>query len=178
VKHKVLDKSDRNEVARLFLSVFTSSEGAQEGRRLGNLAAELSSRADNQEIICLGAFEEDALIGSIFFTRLLVNGRVLGYMLAPVAVDARHQGRGVGRALIEYGLEELKARGVAVVVTYGDPGFYSKVGFETLSENVIQAPLRLSMPEGWLGLSLTDEPIPTVDGRPACVREFHDPVYW
>jgi len=64
------------------------------------------------------------------------------------------------------------------VVTYGDPSFYSKVGFQPLSENVIQAPLMLSMPEGWLGQSLTKEPIPTVNDRPRCVKEFNDPVYW
>ena len=38
------------------------------------------------------------------------------------------------------GLNELKKRSVSVAVTYGDPSFYSKVGFQALSENVIQAP--------------------------------------
>ncbi|MCP3875224.1 MAG: GNAT family N-acetyltransferase, partial [Desulfobacteraceae bacterium] len=47
-----------------------------------------------------------------------------------------------------------------------------------LSESVIQAPLKLSMPEGWLGQSLTEEPIPTIKERPACVKEFNDIAYW
>ncbi|MEA3411468.1 MAG: hypothetical protein U9R74_08000 [Pseudomonadota bacterium] len=89
-----------------------------------------------------------------------------------------HQGKGVGQALINYGLNKLKIRSVAVAITYGDPSFYSKVGFKTLSENIIQAPLKLSMPEGWLGLSLTGESIPTIYERPTCVKEFNDPVYW
>jgi predicted N-acetyltransferase YhbS len=67
---------------------------------------------------------------------------------------------------------------VNVAVTYGDPSFYSKVGFQTLSENVIQAPLKLSMPFGWLGQSLTGDSIPNIDERPVCVKEFNDPVYW
>jgi predicted N-acetyltransferase YhbS len=99
-------------------------------------------------------------------------------MLAPVAVSTEHQGKGVGQALINYGLNELKNRSVAVAVTYGDPSFYSKVGFRALSENVIQAPLKLSMPEGWLGQSLTGEQIPTINERPKCVKEFNKPVYW
>jgi len=90
-------------------------------------------------------------------------------MLAPVAVTTQHQGKGVGQALINYGLQELKNRSVAVVITYGDPSFYSKVEFQALSEAVIQAPLKLSMPEGWLGQSLTEEPIPTINERPTCV---------
>jgi predicted N-acetyltransferase YhbS len=75
-------------------------------------------------------------------------------MLASVAVSTKHQGKGVGQALINYGLNELKNRYVTVAITYGDPSFYSKVGFKALPENVIQTPLKLSMPEGWLGKDL------------------------
>lgn len=174
----ILDKNSKEEVARLFTSVFSSSEGEREGELIGSLASELSSRTDNQEIICIGAYEEESIIGAIFFTRLGFDEPVTAYMLAPVAVGIKHQGKGVGRALIEYGLNELKRRSVAVAVTYGDPSFYSKLGFQPLSENIIKAPLKLSMPEGWLGQSLTEEPIPTVRERPACVKEFNDPVYW
>ena len=39
-------------------------------------------------------------------------------------------------------------------------------------------PLKLSMPEGWQGQSLSGEPIPTIDERPVCAKEFNDPVYW
>lgn len=99
-------------------------------------------------------------------------------MLAPVAVSTEHQRKDIGQALINYGLNELKKRSVNVVVTYGDPSFYSKVGFHVLSENVIQAPLSVSMPFGWLGQSLAGEPIPTIIERPVCVKEFNDPVYW
>lgn len=99
-------------------------------------------------------------------------------MLAPVAVSTEHQGKGVGQALINYGLNELKNRSVDIAITYGDPAFYRKVGFLPLSEKIIQAPLTLSMPEGWLGQSLTDDPIPTITDRPKCVEAFNNPVYW
>ncbi|MEE9493274.1 MAG: N-acetyltransferase [Gammaproteobacteria bacterium] len=178
MNHKILDKNSQEKVTSLFASVFTSSEGEKEGSLIGNLASELSSRIDNQEIICIGAYEKESIIGSIFFTRLRFNEAIQVYMLAPVAVSTKHQGKGVGQALINYGLNELKKRSVAVVITYGDPSFYSRVGFQTLSENVVQAPLKLSMPEGWLGQSLTEEPIPTVNDRPTCVKEFNEPVYW
>ena len=178
MNYRILDKNNQEEVADLFTSVFSSSEGVKEGELIGKLASELSSRADNQEIICIGAYEEDSLIGVIFFTRLRFNDPARVYMLAPVAVSTKHQGKGVGQALIKYGLNELKNRSVAAAITYGDPSFYSKVGFQPLSENVIKAPLKLSMPEGWLGQSLTGEPITAIDDRPTCVEEFNDPVYW
>ena len=178
MKYKILDKKSKTEVTSLFTSVFTSSEGEEEGKLIGSLASELSSNIDNEEIICFGAYEEESLIASIFFTRLRFSDGILVYMLAPVAVSTEHQGKGVGQALIQYGLNELKNRSVAVAITYGDPSFYSKVGFQPLSENTIKAPVRLSMPEGWLGQSLTNGPIRTINERPTCVKEFNDPVYW
>lgn len=178
MNHKILDKKNQEEVTGLFTSVFTSSEGEEEGRLIGNLASELSSGAENEEIVCFGTYEDESIIGAIFFSRLRFNQDVQVYMLAPVAVSIKHQRKGVGQALINYGLNELKNRSVAVAITYGDPSFYSKVGFQALSESVIQAPLKLSIPEGWLGQSLREEPVPTINERPTCVKEFNDPVYW
>ena len=178
VKFKILDRSSQEEVADLFRSVFSSSEGEKEGELIGTLAARLSSRTDNDEIVCICAYDEEAIAGAIFFSRLRFDEPIVAYMLAPVAVGTKHQGIGVGQALINYGLKELRSRNVSVAVTYGNPSFYSKVGFQTLPESVILAPLKLSMPEGWLGQSLKHEPIPTLIDRPRCVEEFNDPRYW
>jgi predicted N-acetyltransferase YhbS len=178
MNHKTLDKNSQQAVTNLFTAVFTASEGEEEGCLIGKLASSLSSNIDNEEIICFGAFEEASLVGSIFFTRLRFNGPFQVYMLAPVAVSTEHQEKGLGQTLIHFGLNELKQRSVAVVVTYGDPSFYSKVGFQALSEAVIQAPQKLSMPFGWLGQSLTEAPIPTLKDRPSCVEAFNNPVYW
>lgn len=178
MNYQTIDKSKQKDVTDLFTSVFISSEGDNEGDLIGNLSSGLASSIDNEEIICFGVYENETLIASIFFTHLKFNNPIQVYMLAPVAVSTENQGKGIGQALINYGINELKKRSAYVVVTYGDPSFYSKVGFQELSENVIQAPLKLSMPFGWLGQSLTGEPIPTINERPLCVKEFNDPVYW
>jgi putative acetyltransferase len=175
---RILDKNSKEEVTNLFTSVFSSSEGEQEGKLIGSLASALAARTDDQEIICIGAYEDGSMIGAILFTRLRFDEPIVAYMLAPVAVSTARQGGGVGQALISFGLRELKNRSAAVAVTYGDPAFYSKVGFQALSEGVIQAPLQLSMPEGWLGQSLSEESIPILRSRPACVQEFDNPDYW
>ncbi|WP_040725096.1 GNAT family N-acetyltransferase [Thiomicrorhabdus sp. Kp2] len=178
MNYKILDKNSHNQVTSLFTSVFTSSEGEDEGQLIGNLVSALSSDIDNEEIICIGAYESESLIGSIFFTRLRFDKPIQVYMLAPVAVSAEYQGKGIGQSLINFGLNELKSRSVDVAITYGDPSFYSKVGFQALPESVIQAPLKLSMPEGWLGQSLVEGAIPTIKERPTCVKAFNDPIYW
>jgi putative acetyltransferase len=175
---KTLDRNSSAAVTDLFAAVFTASEGDVEGARLGRLAAELSAIIDNETVICFGAFEAETLVASIFFTRLRFSQPMLVHLLSPVAVRTEHQGTGIGQALIRHGLNVLKQRSAAVVITYGDPSFYAKVGFEPLSENRIKAPVMRSMPEGWLGQSLTDEPIPTIQERPTCVAVFNDPVYW
>ena len=178
MEFKILDKSAQKPVSCLFTSVFSSSEGENEGQLIGELASALSSDIDNHKIICLGAYNNATLIGAIFFTRLYFKQPIEVYLLAPVAVSTHHQGKGIGQALIKYGLDEMKNRSVDVVTTYGDPSFYSKLGFQALSENVIKAPFKLSMPKGWLGRSLTATPVPTTNERPACVEAFNNSAYW
>jgi putative acetyltransferase len=174
----ILDNNSKNEVTNLFASVFSSSEGDHEGRLIGSLASALAARIDNQEIICIGANADGSMVGAIFFTRLRFDEPIEAYMLSPVAISTVHQGKGIGQALIRFGLDELINRSATLVVTYGDPAFYSKVGFRALSEDVIHAPLPLSMPEGWLGQTLSGEAIPILKSRPACVKEFDNPAYW
>ena len=178
MEYRTLNNQHVEELSRLFTSVFSSSEGEQEGRLIGGLASQLAARVDNQEVICLGAYQDGSIIGAIFFTQLRFDEPVDVYMLSPVAVSTVHQGSGIGQALIHFGLQELKRRSVFVVVTYGDPLYYSKVGFHALPEDIIQAPLELSIPEGWLGQSLSGDAIPELKSRPVCVSEFDNPDYW
>ena len=107
MNYQTLDKTKRKEIARLFTSVFISSEGEEEGTLIGNLSAELASSIDNEEIICFGIYENERLIASIFFTRLRFNNPIQVYMLAPVAVSSEYQRKGIGQALINYGLNEF-----------------------------------------------------------------------
>ena len=178
MKFVLLENNRKEEVASLFTSVFSASEGEQEGKLVGDLASALAERIDNREIICMGADENGVTTGMIFFTRLRFDEAIDVFMLAPVAVSTANQGRGVGQALIRFGLRELKNRSVEVAVTYGDPSYYTKFGFQPLSEDVIKAPVRLSMPKGWLGQSLSEKKIPVLSSRPTCVREFENPDYW
>ena len=158
--------------------MFSSSEGEQQGSLIGKLARDLIAGTDPRDLHGFVAVDGKHIVGAIFFSRLTFEKAVEAFILTPVAVHTEHQGQGIGQALITHGLREMKKRGVGVVATYGDPAFYSKVGFHPLSRDVIAAPLPLSQPEGWLGQSLTDEPIEKIPGPCSCVKALDDPAYW
>ena len=172
------EPADAAAIERLFASVFSDSEGEQEGALIGKLVRNLLATTDGGDLHGFVAVDGDAIIGALFFSRLTFEQAIDVFLLAPVAVRTDYQGKGTGQALIHHGLRELKKRGIQAAVTYGDPAFYSKVGFQPLSQATIEAPLPLSQPEGWLGQSLTEEPLAPIPGRPACVQAFDDPAYW
>jgi putative acetyltransferase len=99
-------------------------------------------------------------------------------LLSPVAVQPAFQGQGIGQCLITHGLRSIREQGVEVVVTYGDPAFYGRVGFEPLSTEVIPPPFDLSQPIGWLGKSLTSTHIQPIRTPISCVAAFDDPALW
>ena len=177
-QHKRLNKDEQASLKALFDAVFSQAESEAEGRLVGDLAGELALAIDNQQVWCFATYEAQQLIAAIFLTRLDFDQDIDVYLLGPVAVATEHQGQGVGQALIRYGLAQLKAQAVELVITYGDPAFYSKVGFQRLSEQQLKAPLPLSMPQGWQVVSLTDAPIPSIAKRPTCVKAFDNPAYW
>jgi len=172
---------DASAIEHLFSSVFTEAEGESEGALIGTLAKELLARTDNHDLYGFVAVEQGHIVGAILFSRLRFADDPASravFLLAPVAIHSDHQGRGVGQSLIRHGLDVLRADGVEIVVTYGDPAFYSKVGFQPLSPETIPAPFALSQPEGWLGQSLTDDPLVPITGPCSCVPAFDDPAYW
>jgi len=118
------------------------------------------------------------LSGGIFFSRLTFEGGTNAFILAPVAVRTDFQGKGIGQQLIRFGLDALSKDGVELAVTYGDLGFYSKVGFQVVTEAVIPAPLTLQHPEGWLAQPLRGDEIQPIKGKSTCVEALNKPEYW
>ena len=100
------------------------------------------------------------------------------FLLSPMAVATRWQGHGLGQRLLTHALASLREAGVDVAITYGDPAFYGKVGFEPLSQSIARPPLPLSQPEGWIGQSLTKEPLAALSGTSICVAALNDPSFW
>ncbi len=166
------------EATVLFRTVFSDSEGEEAGALIGGVVRELTDEVTGQDVLGYGARFSDSLLGAIFFSRMRFERRLKAFLMAPVAVHTNHQGRGIGQQLIQFGLAEQARSGVQFVATYGDPAFYTRVGFESISEQVIQPPFALSQPEGWLGLSLEGRGLETYSGRFTCVKAFNNAALW
>ena len=166
-------------IAELFRSTFADSEGPEEGALIGALTRRLIEETPAGDLRVFTAWEDGAIVGGIFFTRLTYDGdRRTVFMMAPVAVATAHQGKGIGQRLINLGLARLKREGVDIAVTYGDPAFYSRVGFQPVSEANLPAPQPLQHPQGWIAQSLTDAPLTPLQGPARCVASFDNPALW
>ena len=172
------DPSHIEEIKQLFTKVFSDSEGQSEGLLIGNLAYDLMTSTDAQDLYGFVAIEHEEIIGSILFTRLTFESEVNSFLLSPVAIQTNYQRKGIGQKLINFGINQLKENGVALVFTYGDPKFYSKVGFSVITEKSAKAPLKLTYPEGWLGQSLVGDEIELITGSSYCVDALNKPEYW
>jgi predicted N-acetyltransferase YhbS len=167
------------EITDLFTKTFTDSEGETEGALIGSLAHDLMTKADRNTLRVFIAQEKDIVVGCIFFSEMTFQkSSQKAYLLAPVAILTQYQGKGIGQKLIHFAHDILKKEGVDIVITYGDIRFYEKVGYLPISEEIIQAPLKLSYPEGWLAQSLKQNPIQSIQGKSFCISEFNNPQYW
>ena len=178
MEYETYKPEQSRQIAGLFTDVFTASEGAEEGALISSLVLELINNTRHEDIYGFVARDNEQITGSIFFTRLTFNTPIKAFILASVAVHTNYQGKGIGQNLINYGIEQLRADGVQLVFTYGDPNFYSKTGFSSITEDIIQAPRELSQPEGWMCQSLDGGEITPVSERPRCVSAFDKPEYW
>lgn len=75
------------------------------------------------------------LVGHIAFSPVTVaDGSRDWYGLGPVSVMPLFQRRGIGQALVQSGLEILRARGARGCVVLGAPDYYRRFGFVATSD--------------------------------------------
>lgn len=172
--------SARNKnIITLFEETFTASEGAAEGKTIGTFVDRMLDQTDPQDLRVFTTWDGFDLVAGVLFSKLVYSedSRVV-MILSPMAVATTRQGEGTGQSLIRHGLEALRSEGVDVALTYGDPNFYGKVGFKSLSSADAAAPLPLSYPEGWIGQSLSGAPFEPLKGDCRCVPALNDPSLW
>lgn len=117
-------------------------------------------RADGDLALSLVAEEDGAVIGHIGFVPVTLDPdpgyRIWG--LAPLSVVPHRQGRGIGSALTEAGLDAAEDAGIGLVLVLGDQNYYGRFGFDTMLAGRIEV--------AWAGpyfagLALRELPQPT-----------------
>lgn len=82
--------------------------------------------------VSLVAVQDGAIIGHVAFSPVRINADDNGWFgMGPVSVSPGLQRGGVGTALIEEGLRQLKDRGAAGCVVLGEPDYYGRFGFSS-----------------------------------------------
>jgi putative acetyltransferase len=94
-------------------------------------------RSRGKATISLVAEDGDEILGHILFSPVSLDPPAPGWRafgLAPIGVSPEHQRQGIGKALINSGLEYCKELGSQLVVVLGDPTYYSNFGFKRASD--------------------------------------------
>ncbi len=80
--------------------------------------------------ISLVAANDGTIVGHVAFSPVMIDGIHDGWFgLGPVSVNPNYQREGVGAALIEAGLADLRREGAKGCVVLGDPDYYRRFGF-------------------------------------------------
>ena len=122
-------------------------------------------RRSQQLAVSLVAVENGEIVGHVALSPVSISSGAIGwYGLGPISVRPDRQHMGIGSALMNAALSELKRLGGAGCVLLGDPGYYSRFGFK------VQPGLELAgvPPEYFQALSLSgDFPVGSVQYQPA-----------
>lgn len=97
---------------------------------------ELLHAAGAAPVSLVAATEPDSrVVGHVLFSPAQIDGLDPPMMvgLAPIGVLPEYQGRGIGSRLIREGLQACREAGYGGAVVLGEPGYYSRFGFERAS---------------------------------------------
>ncbi|WP_415898153.1 GNAT family N-acetyltransferase [Neptuniibacter sp. QD57_21] len=166
------------DIIDLYQTAFTDSAGEGEGLVLKTLVTNLIDLTPADELLGFVVVDKDCLIGAIFFSRFFIRDDIKAFLLSPVVVATKYQGQGIGKQLIAFGLERLKLNGVNLVITYGDPNFYSRVGFHQITTDLIRPPYPLTQPVGWMAQRLDGCQLSLIAKETRCVKAFCEKRYW
>jgi putative acetyltransferase len=136
-----------------------------------------------QPLLSLLAREGEQAVGHILFTAARLDGApqmVSIAVLAPLAVVPEAQTRGVGRQLIERGVQLLSESGVELVFVLGHPTYYPRHGFAPASSLRFVPPFPIPPKDemAWMVRALGTEVIDSIHGRVVCADSLNKLEYW
>lgn len=88
-------------------------------------------RRSGQLSVSLVAVHNNEIIGHVAISPVTISSGATGWHgLGPISVRPDRQGQGVGSALMEAALAELRRLGGVGCVVLGEPGYYGRFGFK------------------------------------------------
>lgn len=98
-------------------------------------------------------------------------------MLAPLGVLSAWQGQGIGSALVQACLTRLPELGASQINLLGDPGYYSRFGFQADGDLAPPYPRPEEWRAAWQVLRLGSD-APVLHGTLRVPVPWRNPVYW
>jgi len=122
-------------------------------------------------------------VGHILFTNVTITGAqapISATILAPLAVMADAQGRGIGGELVRTGLHQLADGGTDLVFVLGHPGYYPRFGFQPAGAQNLHAPFPIAPQnaDAWMVQELRTGVIGHVRGQVMCADTLNKAEYW
>ncbi len=168
-------ENDKKCIRNVHQNAFDQSEG----EAVSQLAIDLLEDKTAFPILSLVAEQDNKIIGHVIFSSVNIEGveGVSAYILAPLAVTGLAQKSGIGKQLINKGLEILKERGAEIVLVYGDPNYYMRTGFK--ANHNLKPPHKLKYPEeAWMTQELVEGILTKTQGMVQCASSLNSPEHW
>ena len=132
---------------------------------------------DTRTTLSLVATIDDEIVGNVIFTSCGAEGgdaRVA--LLAPLAVRPDCQRQGIGSALVDEGLKQLKEEGFGLVCVLGDPAYYSRLGFVPEKNVATPYPIPTEWADAWQSQRLGNPG--TLTGKLLVPAQWQRPELW
>lgn len=167
----------------VILEVHLNAFGDDEGPVIATLVDQLLDDASGRPIYSLVAESDGRIVGHVLFTAVTIEPSTKQskhQILAPLAVLADQQRRGIGGLLIREGFRRLSDDDVDLVFVLGHPDYYLRFGFKPAGVRGFQAPypIRDEHADAWMIHELRTGAIDSCEGTVKCCDALNDRKYW
>ncbi len=107
--------------------------------------------------------EKGRVIGTLRLWSIIAGSAGPSLLLGPLAVDCRHQKKGIGRKLMDHALATAKVLGHDSVLLVGDAPYYNRFGFDVALTRSLHLPGPVDRAR-FLGLELTPGALDGAEG--------------
>lgn len=124
-------------------------------------------RHDGLIVASVVGMADRKIVANAVFSKILLttpSATIPAVALAPVAVMPAYQRRGLGTAVIRYGLRLCAERGYEAAFVLGDHAYYARFGFSSELGAHVSSPYS-NAGSAWMALNLVDSSAPWLQAK-------------